>query len=104
LCWSFFCRFFVPNEFFKLELQADVLVSSVGASSQAMVNVDVLAMANPNVGDIIVNSGLPLTNHVIHTNCCQWQGGQGEVVSTFAVYNFQAMRNITCQSKINNVE
>jgi len=71
-------------------LQADVLVSSVGASSQAMVNADVLAMANPNVGDITVNSGLPLTKHVIHTNCCQWQGGQGEVVS-----NSQAMRSIT---------
>ena len=77
------------------------MVSSVGASSQAMINVDVLSMANPNVGDITVNSGLPLTKHVIHTNCCQWQGGQGEVVSKFAMYNFQAMCSITSQSKIN---
>ena len=69
-----------------------------------MVNVDVLAMANPDVGDITVNSGLPLTNHVIHTNCCQWQGGQGEVVSTFAMYNLQAMHNITSQSKVSNVK
>ena len=48
-----------------------------------MVNAGVPAMANPNVGDITVNSGLPLTNHVIHTNCCQWQGGKGEVVGIF---------------------
>jgi len=68
----------------NLEFQADVLVSSVGASSQAMVNAGVPAMANPNVGDITVNSGLPLTKHVIHTNCCLWQGGQGDVVGIFA--------------------
>ena len=100
----FFCCLFAPNKFFKLELQADVLVSSVGASGEAIVNVDVLAMANPNVGGITVNSGLPLTKHVIHTNCCQWQGGQGEVVSTFVMYNFQLVRSIASQSKINNVK
>ena len=49
-----------------------------------MVNAGVPAMANPNVGDITVNSGLPLANHVIHTNCCQWQGGKGDVVGIFA--------------------
>ena len=70
---------------FKLELQADVLVTSVGASCQAMANAGVPAMANPNVGDITVNSGLPLASHVINTNCCQWQGGKGEAVSIFVV-------------------
>ncbi|XP_020630978.1 poly [ADP-ribose] polymerase 14-like [Orbicella faveolata] len=59
--------------------KVDVLVSSVGASCQAIVNAGVPAMTNPNVGDITVNSGLPLTKQVIHTNCCQWQGGQGDV-------------------------
>ena len=78
---------FSPHEFvvLKLELQADVLVSSVGAPSQALVNAGVSAMSNPNVGDITVNSGLPLASHVINTNCCQWQGGKGEAVSIFVV-------------------
>ena len=49
-----------------------------------MVNAGVPAMANPNVGDITVNSGSPLTKHVIHTNCCKWQGGKGDVVGAFA--------------------
>lgn len=61
------------------------MVSSVGASYQAIVNAGVPAMTNPNVGDITVNSGLPLTNHVIHTNCCQWQGGKGEAVSIVVI-------------------
>ena len=77
---------FFPFEFFlTFDFQADVLVSSVGASYQAIVNSGVRAMANPNVGDITVSPGLPLSNHVIHTNCCKWQGGQGEVVSTITM-------------------
>lgn len=89
LCWlihSFVLRgfdFFFP--FLTLDFQADVLVSSVGASYQAIVNSGVPAMANPNIGDITVSPGLPLSNHVIHTNCCKWQGGQGEVVSTITM-------------------
>ena len=85
ICVMWILPFILPELFFiKLELQADVLVSSVGASCQAMVNAGVPAMANPNVGDITVNSGLPLTKHVIHTNCCQWQRGKGDVVGAFA--------------------
>lgn len=79
------CILFFPNYIFQLKLQADVLVSSVGASCQAIVNAGVPAMTNPNVGGITVNSGLPLTNHVIHTNCCQWQGGTGEAVSIVVI-------------------
>ena len=81
-----FFTFFHPELFFfKLDFQADVLVSSVGASYQAIINSGVPAMANPNVGDITVSPGSPLSNHVMHTNCCKWQGGQGEVVSTIAI-------------------
>lgn len=57
------------------------MVTSVGASCQALVNAGVPAMATPNVGDITVSSGLSLAGHVINTNCCQWQGGKGEAVS-----------------------
>lgn len=66
-------------------MQVDVLVSSFGALSQAIVKAGVNEMTIPNVGDITVNPGLPLANHVIQTNCCQWQGGKGEVVSIFAI-------------------
>ena len=62
-----------------------MLVSSVGASYQAIINSGVPAMANPNVGDITVSSGLPLSNLVMHTNCCKWQSGQGEVVSIITI-------------------
>ena len=62
-----------------------MLVTSVGASYQAIVNSGVPAVAKPNVGDITVSPGFPLSNHVIHTNCCKWQGGQGEVVSTITM-------------------
>ena len=87
--------------FLKLDFQADVLVSSLGASYQAIVNTGVPAMASPNVGDITVSPGSPLCSHVIHTNCCKWQGGQGEVVSTikYKVLSFYPMHSITVSIK-----
>lgn len=38
---------------------------------------------HPSTGDITVTprSGTLACNHVIHTNCCQWNSGSGETVS-----------------------
>ena len=70
----------------SLLLQADILVSSQGACSQAIVNAGGPAMqqnlVNPNTGDVTVNNGFALAcSHVIHTNCSKWHGGKGEAVS-----------------------
>ena len=74
-------RFNKEDLFSYLELQADALVIPHGASSQAVINAGVAAMKTPIAGGISVSPGFPLANHVIFTNCCQWQGGKGEEVS-----------------------
>jgi len=68
---------------FCFKLQADVLVSAVGATSQAIITAGVSQITTPIVGDITVTPGFPLANHVINTYCIQWNGGQGEAVSVF---------------------
>ena len=72
------CNF---NLRFYFKLQADALVCSVGATSQAIIMAGVPQMTTPNAGDIAVSPGLPLANHVINTYCGQWNGGKGEAVS-----------------------
>ena len=62
--------------------QADVLVSSVGACGQAIMNAGGPQAATPNVGDITVSGGYSSVSHVIHTNCCKWNNGEGEPVRT----------------------
>ena len=60
------------------------MVSSVGATSEVIVNAGVPLMATRwrhNVGDITVHPGLPLASYVIHTKSCQWNNGKGEAVS-----------------------
>ena len=74
------CNF---NRRFCFKLQADALVSSVGATSQAVIMAGVSQMTTPKAGDITVFPGSPLANHVINTCCGQWNGGKGEVVSLF---------------------
>lgn len=56
-------------------------MSSVGAPSEAIGNAGVPLMAPPNVGDVTVCPGFPLVGHVIHTNCCKWNNGNGKAVS-----------------------
>ena len=70
---------------FCFKLQADVLVSAVGATSQAIITAGVSQITTPNVGDITVSPGVPLANHVINTYCFQWNGGKGEAVSVFFI-------------------
>lgn len=65
-----------------LKLQADILVSSQGACSQAIINAGGLQMKNelvtPNIGDVTVTAGHDLPcKHVIHTYCSMWLGGEG---------------------------
>ena len=67
------------------KLQADVLVSAVGATAQAMIKAGVSQIITPNVGDITVSPGVPLANHVINTYPFQWNGGKGEEVSVFFI-------------------
>ena len=69
-------------------------MSSHGASSQGIINAGVPALKTPNVGDISVSPGLPLARHVIHTDCCQWNGGQGEAVCVFVVICLVVKRNL----------
>ena len=68
---------------FCFKLQADALVCSVGATSQAVIMAGVSQMTTPKAGDITVSPGLPLANHVINTYCGHWNGGKGEAVSIF---------------------
>ena len=68
---------------FYFKLQADALVCSVGATSEAITQAGVPLMATPNVGDIAVSPGVPSVNHVISTYCDQWNGGEGKAVSVF---------------------
>ena len=75
-----FCNF---NLRFCFNLQADALVCSVGATSQAIIMAGVPQMTTPNAGDIAVSPGSPLAEHVINTYCGQWNGGKGEEVSVF---------------------
>ena len=60
------------------------LVSTQGACAQAIAKVagGPLDTAVPNTGEIIVSgSNKRLScSHVIHTTCCHWNGGTGEVV------------------------
>ena len=76
----------------SLLLQADILVSSAGACSQAILAAGGPPMPSQNVlnlfmpwlyaGEIIVTPGLALDcNHVIHTFCSRWRQGTGETVS-----------------------
>jgi len=71
---------------FNFTLQADALVCSVGATSQAITQAGVPLMATLNVGDSAVSSGQPLAKHVISTCCGQWNGGEGEAVSLFFLF------------------
>ena len=69
-----------------LESQVDILVSSHGACSKAVIRAGGQAMRDsmttPNIGEITVTSGFVLPcSHVIHTNCCPWNAGTGEAVS-----------------------
>ena len=71
---------------YLLEPQVNILVSSHGACSKAVIRAGGQAMRNcvttPNPGDITVTSGFALPcSHVIHTNCCPWNAGTGEAVS-----------------------
>ena len=74
------------NSYFLIQLQANILVSSQGACSQAIVNAGGQAMrenlVTPNTGDITVTrgSGKLACDHVIHVNCSEWHGGTGEWV------------------------
>ena len=66
--------------------QAEILVSSQGACSQAILKAGGAAMRDsvtaPNTGDITVSPGFALLcSHVIHTNCSPWNAGIGEAVS-----------------------
>ena len=79
----FFIWYFAVLICFKL--QADALVCSVGATSQAIIMAGVPRMTTPNAGEIAVFPGSPLANHVINTHCEIWNGGQGEAVSVFFV-------------------
>ena len=72
--------------FLGLKLQADILVSSQGACSQAIISAGgpemKQALVPLNIGDITVTRGFTLAcSHVIHTNCSHWHGGKGEQVS-----------------------
>lgn len=76
------------QDFSVFYLQARILVSSQGACSQAIITAGGQAMrqnfaSHPGTGDITVTpgSGSLACNHVIHTNCCKWNGGNGETVS-----------------------
>ena len=69
-------------------------MTTLGASSQAVINAGVAAMKTPNVGDISVSAGLPLANHVIHANCCPWHDIKGEAVSVFVVICLVVKRNL----------
>ena len=71
---------------FYFKLQADALVCSVGATSQAITQAGVSLMATPNVGDSAVSPGFPLATYVISSYCGQWNGGNGEAVSVFPWY------------------
>ena len=69
-----------------LEPQVDILVSSQGACSQAILTAGGAAMrkrvTTPNIGQITVTPGFALPcSHVIHTNCSPWNDGISEVVS-----------------------
>ena len=71
---------------YSLGLQVDILVSSYGACSKAVIRAGGQAMRDsittPNFGEITVTSGFVLPcSHVIHTNCCPWNAGTGEAVS-----------------------
>ncbi|XP_068707161.1 protein mono-ADP-ribosyltransferase PARP14-like [Montipora foliosa] len=65
--------------------RVDILVSSRGACSKAILNAGGPAMRNsvttPNTGHITVTPGFALPcNHVFHTNCSAWNTGIGEEV------------------------
>ena len=71
---------------YLLQPQVNVLVSSQGACSEAVIRAGGQAMRDsvttPKTGDITVTSGFALScSHVIHTNCCPWNAGTGEAVS-----------------------
>lgn len=71
---------------YVLESQVDILVSSHGACSKAVIRAGGQAMRDsittPNFGEITLTSGFVLPcSHVIHTNCCPWKAGTGETVS-----------------------
>ena len=66
--------------------QVDVLVSSQGACEKAIINAGGPQAATPNVGDITVSGGFSSVGHVIHTNCCEWNNGEGEPVRNNEVY------------------
>ena len=82
-----------------LKLQADILVSSQEACSQAIINAGGLQMkkelVTPNVGDVTVTAGHDLPcKHVIHTYCSMWLGGEGgEVNENWLTYLFWFARH-----------
>ena len=80
--------------FLGLKLQADILVSSQGACSQAIVNAGgPQCLVNPNTANITVTPGLYLAcNHVIHSNCSHWNGGKGDGVSN-NLHNYVSFRS-----------
>ena len=71
-------------------LQVDILVSSQGACSQAIITAggeemkQMLEGVFPrlNAGDIIGTPGFNLAcDHVFHSKLSEWNGGKGETVS-----------------------
>ena len=74
------------QQFFGCVFQAEVLVSSLGACDQAIIDAGGPQAATPNVGDITVSGGFSSVSHVIHTQCCKWNNGGGEPVRTSLKY------------------
>ena len=74
------------------------LVSAKGACAQAIAKVagGPSLPAFPNIGDIAVSAGNKKLScsHVIHTTCCHWNGGTGEVVgiNSFMFKGFPSRR------------
>nr|XP_058949792.1 uncharacterized protein LOC131777498 [Pocillopora verrucosa] len=67
--------------------KAEVLVSSLGACDQAIIDAGGPQAATPNVGDITVSGGFSSVSHVIHTQCCKWKNGGGEPVKATGDYS-----------------
>ena len=68
------------------DLQVDIIVSSQGACSKAIIRSGGLEMRDSvkslHTGDVIVTPGFGLPcSHVIHTKCSEWDSGTGETVS-----------------------
>ena len=61
-------------------MQADLLVSSQGACAEAIIKAGGPKVASPKIGDVTVSGGFASVRHVIHIQCCNWNGGQGEKV------------------------